>query len=629
MNTKKLLLQMWEILKQHCVFAFDTETDSPSGDGLAHDRYAVCYQISCAGGAWVVPLNHKPQAQLSLFHKPTPNAPADLSWAIIRKIFSYPDNTAYIHHAKFDLHVARNHGLNLDDIKCGIRDTAVMSWICDPEERHGLKFLVEQYCGYKMVDLKTAVGSVKNISLNSIQKLAPYALDDVIWLLKLAPIMEDRLKRAGPHAVKIFEDLHCELVFVLEEMQNEGFLLDADKLISAKEGLLSRQTEIVNYFSDLTGQKAKLGSPAWLSDNFVDGRKWWGVHWEWERNKLGKWSTKKENLAHWAEGRFGTTPEGVEVVKLVQEYRKKTTLITRYTTSLTDSVDVNGRLHGSFNQVGTATGRLSSSGPNLQNIPRPPFLDKDPTEKEIADYQRDLKSSIRHAFIARDGWQILSVDYSQIELRILAHYSRDPRMLEVYRQDGDIHQLTADMCGCSRQMGKIINFAVMYGMGPKALAAMLGVSEEEARGFILRYFDRFRGVSLLKENVIENAIRLGYVTTLIGRRRYIPDISLKGYANRHKRSHAERVAFNTPIQGSAADIISIAMRNIARKMKAENMLRYARMLSQVHDELVFEVLTEKLEAFTRFVKREMESVVTLLVPLKAEPNSGPTWGDAK
>jgi DNA polymerase-1 len=309
---------------------------------------------------------------------------------------------------------------------------------------------------------------------------------------------------------------------------------------------------------------------------------------------------------------------GHELPRLILEYRELQKLKSTYVDTLPASVDPrSGRIHTSFNQAGAATGRLSSSDPNLQNIP-----------------VRTLRGEeIRRGFVPREGWTFLVADYSQIELRLMAHLSGDPAFIEAFRQGGDIHRQTAALIFNAapesvtpemRARAKTINFATIYGQGPFALSRQLNISMEDARSFIARYFERFSGVRAFLDQQIKLAREQGYVETILKRRRYIPEIRDRNF---NMRAYGERNAQNSPLQGSAADLIKVAMTRIHRAIR-EGGLR-SRMVLQVHDELVFEVPPEELEGMMALVRDRMERVMELQVPLVVDLGVGPNWLDAK
>ena len=309
---------------------------------------------------------------------------------------------------------------------------------------------------------------------------------------------------------------------------------------------------------------------------------------------------------------------GHELPRLILEYRELQKLKNTYVDTLPQSVNrQTGRIHTNFNQTGAATGRLSSSDPNLQNIP----------------VRTPRGEAIRRGFVPRAGWTFLIADYSQIELRIMAHLSGDPAFIEAFRQGGDIHRQTAALIfnvpvdrvtPDMRGRAKTINFATIYGQGPFALSRQLGISQEEARTFIARYFERFAGVRAFLDRQIQLAREQGYVETLFKRRRYIPEIRDRNF---NMRAYGERNAQNSPLQGSAADLIKLAMIRISDAIEEEGLR--SRMLLQVHDELVFEVPPEEVERMRELVQSHMEQVVALDVPLVVDIGVGPNWLDAK
>jgi DNA polymerase-1 len=309
---------------------------------------------------------------------------------------------------------------------------------------------------------------------------------------------------------------------------------------------------------------------------------------------------------------------GHELPRLILEYRELQKLKSTYVDALPLRVNKHtGRIHTSFNQAGAATGRLSSAEPNLQNIP----------------VRTARGEAIRAGFVPRAGWVFLVADYSQIELRMMAHLSRDPAFIEAFRQGGDIHRQTAalifgvdpaDVTADMRARAKTVNFATIYGQGPVALSRQLGITLEDARGFIARYFERFSGVRAFLDRQIELARQQGYVETIFKRRRYIPEMKERNF---NLRAYGERNAQNSPLQGSAADLIKLAMVRIHRAIRERGLA--GRMLLQVHDELVFEAPPEEVDTLAELVRDQMENVVPLEVPLVVDVGIGPNWLEAK
>lgn len=620
-NTAEGLEWLRAELSKHKVFAFDTETDSDRGNGFDADRWAVSYQIATENGAWYIPLRHNPMRMLISPYKDVANAPVDLAWSIIFDLLRDPTNKVYIHNAAFDLTVIRNEGMHPQRIKADIVDTIIISWLLDsgkPPKMHGMESLVLRTFGHQMSSLKSILAreKVKSVSRLHAYALVKYAVEDVFWLMRLAPLLESRLAEKGESLAKVFRELEMPAVFVLEHMQRRGVLLDVDLLRAMGEKFTRRQRVIEEEISKEIGMRPKLTSTQWLSKRFIDDMKIWGVPAGTPRNKQGCYPTGAEKIKEWAAGAHGTTPQGKAIAQRIAEHKELAKLVSTYTSTLADKT-LGSRIHGSFNQIGTRTGRLSSSGPNLQNIPT----------------RTEAGRRIRRAFICQEGWQLVVADYSQIELRLLAHYSQDPVMLKTYWDGGDIHQATADKCSeiagyqIKRHVGKTINFGVLYGMGPKKLAATLGITEAEARKFMDAYKKGFARVQLLQQNVVKFTRKHRYTQTITGRRRPIRGIFSDTFKERGK---AEREAFNTVIQGSAADIVKIAMRNIFDRLVDEDILeKDAYMLIQVHDEIMVEAKQDKVPYIVDLMRYEMENAIKLRVPLVVEPQTGAHWAECK
>jgi DNA polymerase-1 len=381
------------------------------------------------------------------------------------------------------------------------------------------------------------------------------------------------------------------LIAVLAKMESSGVLVDKEVLAGLAIEFAIRMEELETEIYTVAAQTFNINSPRQLAEILFDkldlprGRK----------TKTGYSTDVKvlEKLSHVH-----------ELPALILKYRNLAKLKSTYVDKLQSHVSsITGRVHTSYHQCGTATGRLSSRQPNLQNIP----------------IRTKEGRRIRSAFVAADGCSLLSADYSQIDLRVLAHYSKDPALLKAFRSDKDIHRQTAGEIFCisaqlitpeMRRVAKTINFGIVYGMSSFGLAGQLGISRKEAQTFIDRYFVHYRGIKKFMERIVEQAREDGYVTTLLGRRRQLPEIKA---SNRTRREFAERTAINTPIQGTAADIIKLAMLQVDHELKSRAGVR---MILQIHDELVLEVKEKELESTSTMVKRVMESVMELEVPLK-------------
>jgi DNA polymerase-1 len=405
---------------------------------------------------------------------------------------------------------------------------------------------------------------------------------------------------------KTYNDIDLPLVPVLLQMEQAGCRIDTDLLRAQNTRLAVAMDDLAARIHTLAGRTFNINSPKQLGEVLFN-----------EMNLPKPLKYGKGKVVSTAQDVLEELAEHHEAPRLVLEYRQLAKLRSNYTEQLPQLVDADSRVHTTFNQVGTATGRLSSTNPNLQNIP----------------VRTELGREIRAAFIAAPGNVILSADYSQIELRLMAHFSQDPLLLNAYRTNIDIHTLTASevfgvdpatMSKETRNRAKAVNFGIVYGISPFGLAAQLGIDQKEARTYIETYFDRYKGVQTFITELLEQTRTTGKVTTLFGRTRPIPDIQSR---NPNMRGFAERTAVNTPLQGTAADMIKVAMLHIQAALTAGNYK--TRMTLQVHDELLFDAPQDEAAAVSALVKQKMESVIELSIPLVAEVGQGPNWRDAK
>ncbi len=405
---------------------------------------------------------------------------------------------------------------------------------------------------------------------------------------------------------RVYEEIDLPLVPVLLGMEKVGVRIDSGELSRMSESLSKEMERVGEEIFSLAGQRFNINSPKQLGDVLF--------------NRMGLPRPLK-----YGKGKVISTAQDVleelaahnDVPRLVLEYRQLAKLKSNYADSLPLLADGDGRVHTTFNQVGTATGRLSSTNPNLQNIP----------------IRTELGREIRAAFIAAPGCVLLSADYSQIELRLLAHFSADPLLVRAYKTGQDIHTLTAaevfgvpaeTMSKETRNRAKAVNFGIVYGISPFGLAAQLGIEQNEARLYIETYFERYAGVRAYIDRMLEETRREQKVRTMFGRMRPIPDIQSR---NANQRGFAERTAINTPLQGTAADLIKLAMIRIDRRLTEEKLK--TRMTLQVHDELVFDVPEDEVEPVSAMVRHEMEHVIELSVPLVADVGVGNNWRDLK
>ncbi|HVO64870.1 MAG TPA: DNA polymerase I [Syntrophales bacterium] len=518
-------------------------------------------------------------------------------------LFSSQNIRKHGHDIKNTMIVFARRGVKLGGIGC---DTMVATYILNPA-KHSFELaqVVRDHLNRQITTAKDLIGSgAKAIpfSIVPVEKMKEYACHRADTILALAEALQEKILQEG------FEELYCQvempLISVLADMEKKGVLLDVEllkEMSTEMEQLLSLTEEKIY---GLAGEKFNINSPKQLQAVLFE--------------KLGLPKGRKTKEGHSTDVDVLTNlAKNHELPAEILSYRAMSKLKSTYIDALPLLINrETGRIHTSYNQTVTATGRLSSSNPNLQNIPA-----RTPEGKRI-----------RQAFIAPEGWEIISADYSQIELRILAHLSDDKALIDAFMEDVDIHTATASnvfsvfpgmVTAEMRRQAKVINFGILYGMSAFGLSKELSVPQKTAQEYIDEYFNRYRGVRAFLDGILENARKEGFVCTLLNRRRYLPEINS---SNAPVRQFAERMAMNTPIQGTAADLIKMAMINISI-LFAKRRLRTS-MIMQVHDELVFEVPHDEKEDVAVLVKREMEEVIELKVPLKVDITSGSNWGEA-
>jgi len=507
------------------------------------------------------------------------------------------------HNIKYEYIIFRRYGITLSGMAC---DTMVASYVLNPSKyRHNLDDVALDYLDYRMTSFKDVAGSGKKqvtFDFVPIEAAKDYACEDSDITCILSRLLLPKL--ADGNLEELFYSIEMPLVEVLAQMEMTGVKLDFDHLGKLSREFGSGLEAIEKKIYDLAGQRFNVNSPKQLGELLFEKLKL-PVQ---KKTKTG-YSTDIDTLNELA--LIHPLP------KEVLAYRSLAKLKSTYIDNMPALVNPEtGRIHTSYNQTVTATGRLSSSEPNLQNIPIR-------TEEGIR---------IREAFISKPGWKILSADYSQIELRILAHLSDDPTLTDSFVRDEDVHARTASEIfgvrptGVSPQMrreAKVINFGIIYGMSGFGLSRELGIEPRVAQEYIDHYFAKYSRVRGYLDSILDQAREYGYVTTLMNRRRYLPEIKA---SNGAVRKFAERTAINAPIQGTAADLIKIAMLRIHKKLAAEHF--EANMIMQVHDELVFEAPEGEMEALQAMVKKEMEGVITLKVPLKVDAGWGVNWREA-
>jgi DNA polymerase-1 len=524
---------------------------------------------------------------------------------LVRPIFENPATIKIGQNMKYDIQVLMNYGI---DVKGPLFDTMIAHYLLEPDMRHNMNLLSESYLGYSPVHIESLIGekgnNQKNMRSVPVDKLMEYAVEDADVTYQLKKIFQPRIINEG--LGDLAADIEMPLISVLAAVERNGVKLDLEDLkaitVNLREDIISLEKEIF----ELAGTEFNISSPKQLGDILF-------VRLKLDENarvsKTRQFITNEEILQRLSSKH--------PIIDKVLEYRGLKKLLSTYVDALPLLVDrKSGRIHTSFNQAVAATGRLSSNNPNLQNIPI-----------------RDARGrEIRKAFVPAEGHIFLSADYSQIELRLMAHLSRDKSMTDDFLSGNDIHAATAakifgvEIADVTREMrsrAKTANFGIIYGISSYGLSERLTIGRKEAKELIDGYFNSYPGVKAYMDESIKKARDVGYVTTMFGRRRYLPDIHSR---NQVVRGNAERNAINAPIQGSAADIIKIAMVRIHEKMKSENFRSL--MVLQVHDELIFEVEMPELEKVKELVMHEMSNAVKLDVPLKVDWGTGKNWFEA-
>jgi len=517
-----------------------------------------------------------------------------------------PAKPKYAHNANYDLTVLAEHGLDVAPLTC---DTMIAEWLINPGSHSlGLKSLAWQRLGIEMTPIEALIGSGKRqITMDkvAVEKAAPYACADVDMTLRLAHLLQPELreKALGP----LFDEVEMPLVPVVVAMQRAGVKLDVAFLAQMSRRLGQRLGELQGEIERLVNHPINIASPKQLSATLFDEL---GLVEPWmRRGKSGQYSTAADVLEKLRDKH--------PIIELVLEYRQLAKLKGTYVDALPALVNPRtGRLHTSFNQTGSVTGRFSSSNPNLQNIP----------------IRTELGREIRRAFLAEEGWLLLAADYSQVELRVLAHISGDPALLAAFARGEDIHASTAaaiygvplsEVTSEQRRVAKMTNFAISYGVTGYGLAERTRLTPEEAATFIQTYFETYPQVKEYIDRTRKLAREQGYVETLLGRRRYFPQLAAGSGAQHNAREQAYRMAINAPIQGTAADILKVAMNRLWRELRDRGLR--SRMILQVHDELVLEVPEEEMAEVAPLVIEIMEGAYPLKAALKVDAEVGRNW----
>jgi DNA polymerase-1 len=582
-------------LRDAPLIAFDTETTSI--DAMRADIVGLSLAVE-PGKACYIPLGHD-----------YPGVPKQLDrdavLAALKPIFEDPSRPKLGQHAKYDINILSHYGITVQGLA---HDSMLESYVWNATAtRHDMDSLANKYLGYETIKYAEVAGKgAKQISFSQVDldTACRYAAEDADITLRLHHALWPKLESV-PALRDVYQDIEIPLVPVLAEMERRGVLIDGDELRAQSQQLGKRMLELQQQAHALAGHEFNLDSPKQLQAVLFD-----------ELGLAAKLKTPK--------GQPSTNEEALEAIadshelpRLILDYRGLAKLRSTYTDKLSGIVNPRtGRVHTSYHQGSVATGRISSSDPNLQNIP----------------VRTEEGRRIRQAFIAPEGWVVMAADYSQIELRIMAHLSGDKGLLEAFRNGADIHRATAaevwsksldDVTDNERRNAKAINFGLIYGMSAFGLAKQLGVPRGEAQQYIDLYFARYPGVKRYMENTRADAAEKGFVETLFGRRLYLPEITSR---NGQRRQAAERTAINAPMQGTAADIIKRAMIRVDAWLQSREL--DAIMIMQVHDELVFEVAEAQVDDLVREVKTRMEAAAELAVPLIVDTGVGTNWEEA-
>ena len=595
LTTESGLTALIDELKAAGEWVFDTETTSLSSMAARIVGLSFCTR---PGHAVYLPLCHDyPGAPDQL--------PPETTLTALKPLFEDAGQRKIGQNLKYDAHVLANHGITLRGIH---DDTMLESYVLDPAgSRHDMDTLSLKYLQHKTVSFQDIAGKGKGqLTFNQVdvETAGHYAAEDADVTLRLHQTLAPRLD-AEPALKRVYREIEMPLVPVLLRMERNGALVDARVLREQSQMLAARMAELEKKAWELAGEPFNLGSTKQLQQIFYD--------------KLGYEVLKKtpKGQPSTAEPVLQELAEKYELPAIILEHRSLSKLKSTYTDKLPEQIwPATGRIHTSYHQAVTATGRLSSSDPNLQNIP----------------VRTEEGRRIRQAFIAPPGKLLISADYSQIELRIMAHLSGDEGLIRAFREGRDIHSATAaevfgvpleDVTSEQRRRAKAINFGLIYGMSAFGLARQIKVSREEAGHYIETYFARYPGVRDYMERIRQQARDQGYVETLFGRRLYLPDIHSR---NRMRQQAAERAAINAPMQGTAADIIKRAMIAVHHWLEAEQVP--AMMILQVHDELILEAEASAAEAVAERLKQLMSAAAELAVPLQVDAGIGHNWDEA-
>ncbi|HEY4213172.1 MAG TPA: DNA polymerase I [Steroidobacteraceae bacterium] len=583
-----------EIIRKAELFSFDTETTDL--DYMLAEIVGVSFSTA-PGIAAYVPLRHD-----------YPGAPDQLDrekvLAALKPILEDPSVGKLGHHLKYDAHVLLNYGITLRGMRY---DSMLESYVLNSVARHDMYSAAFSYLGIQTIEFSDVAGKgAKQLSFNQVpvDKAAEYSSEDADITLRLHQTLWPKLTES-PQLLRLYEEIEQPLVPVLLRMEHHGVLIDRERLRAQSREIASQLQELVGQARTVAGYELNIDSPKQLAQALFEKMQLPVLR----KTPTGQPSTAEDVLEELAE----TYP----LPRIVLDYRVLAKLKSTYTDKLPELVNERTRrIHTSYHQAVAATGRLSSADPNLQNIP----------------IRRSEGRRIRQAFIAPPGHLLMAADYSQIELRIMAHLSGDEGLLAAFAADRDVHQATAaevfgveldSVTADQRRLAKTINFGLIYGMSPFGLARNLGIDRTSAQKYVERYFARYPGVKRFMDNTRVQARERGFVETVYGRRLYLPDIRS---SNKQMQQYAERSAINAPMQGTAADIIKRAMISVDAWCERED--APARLIMQVHDELILEVREEAVESVTTAVRDRMVGAAELAVPLKVDLGTGANWDEA-
>ena len=588
-DTEEKIDQLLQNILTQKVFSLDTETTGT--DPIRAELVGMSFSYT-ENQAFYVPV-------------PADRTEAQRIVDKFKPVFENPQTLKVGQNIKYDMLVLANYGV---EIQGEMFDTMIAHYVLQPELHHGMDYLAEIYLHYETIKIEELIGP-KGKNQKNMRDLDPaniyrYACEDADVTLKLKNVLEKELKQND--AESLFRDIEMPLVPVLAYMERNGVRIDTEALKETSRHFTARMQQIEKEVHRLAGVEFNIASPKQVGEVLFDRLK---IVDKPKKTKTGQYVTSEEVLES-LKGKH-------EIVGKILEHRGLKKLLGTYIDALPQLINPQtGHIHTSFNQTVTATGRLSSSNPNLQNIP----------------VRNEDGKEIRKAFIPDEGCEFFSADYSQIELRIMAHLSQDPHMIEAFRENQDIHAATAakiykekleDVTREQRSKAKTANFGIIYGISVFGLAERLNIDRKEAKELIDGYFENYPHVKEYMDKSILEAREKGYIETIFRRRRYLPDINSR---NAVVRGYAERNAINAPIQGSAADIIKVAMVRIYRRFREEGIR--SKMILQVHDELNFSVLPEEKEKVQQIVISEMESAYKMKVPLQADCGWGKNWLEA-